>query len=360
MSDFIEDIALNINTQRLWMSNLDICCSVFERVYTTVQAAVKSLLQNLLPWKKAENIALTPDEMGHVLHKLKSWFQVDFVLMIGGWGHCTTTPDMDVTQDHTPTYVKCGASIICNPPSPIHAQMGPTGRGAATKNLSALITNQTVSTLINSPTAKGNVNSALMYEDVSPVPVESPDSATVDQPPSASVVNPTNQAKEDFDFSMECLNALIEAEVSHTNREEGETYRDTKDGGTSETNHSVIVVHSYAPIKVELNLTEAKNSADSDGDWEVKLDDVRRKFRETYDVTRGGSVKKRSIQHLGMSPKEKKLITAVLKEKPCEINRERRLELFEQNLELIKQFEVMNKRLITFMQHPIKLLCEEI
>ena len=109
-----------------------------------------------------------------------------------------------------------------------------------------------------------------------------------------------------------------------------------------------------------MHLTEAKDSVDSDADWEVKPDDVRRKFRETYDVTRGGGVKKRSIRHLGMSPKEKKLITAVLKEKPCEINRERRLELFEQNLELIKQFEVMNKRLITFMQHPIKLLCEEI
>ena len=248
------------------MANLDICCSVFERVYTSVQTAVESLLQNLLPWKKAGSIPLTPEEMGHVLHKLKSWFQVDFVLVIGGWGHCTTTPNMDVTQDHMPTYVKCGASIICNPPSPIHAQMGSTGRGAATKNLSALI---------NSPTAEGNVDSALMYENVSPVPVVSPDSATADQPSYASVANLTNQAKEDFDFSMECLNALIEDEGAHTNREEGDTYLDTRYGGTGETHHSVIAVHSYAPIKEGVHLTEAKDSVDSDGDWEVKLDDVR-------------------------------------------------------------------------------------
>jgi len=347
MGNFLHDASINIELYRVRSERVNICCNTYENLYSSVLSALQHIIPLCMDWEREGFISLNKSEMNVVLHKLQSLFQEHFTLELGHWSYSTRSFPGE-------SHIRCGANLVLAQSSAetktpqkigrVSTYHGPTGLGASNKHLE-----------MNKP---NDVADPVQHEDSDnsvSTPVFEPITPTSDDIPLIKgdvLADLTSEWELDIDkfFSSESVTTPLRA------------LQDMTDNlppidPPQQINH-VSLVHFEKPEIEDIHL-KAEETADEE--WDLKLDEITKRFRGTYEIKRSGVIlKKRKVKSFGMSRQEKELIKSVLDEKPCEINKAERLKLLDRNLQMIKMLESLTKRIISFVDQPIKLLCDEI
>jgi len=343
MENFLHDVSSNIELYRVRNERVNICCNTYENLYSSVHSALQHLIPLCVDWEREGFISLNKSEMNVVLHKLQSLFQEHFTLELGNWSYSTRSFPGE-------SHIRCGSNLAVAQRSAetkpvkkigqVSTYNGPTGLGASNKHLEM---------------SKPNDADPVQHEDSEVLtPVFEPITPTSGDTPLIKgdvLADLSSEWELDIDkfFSSESVTTPLRAT------------QEMVDGlppiVPPQQINCVSLVHFEKPEIEEIHL----KVTETDDEWDLKLDEITKRFRATYDVKRSGGIhKKRKVKSFGMSRQEKELIKSVLDEKPCEINKAERLKLLDRNLQMIKMFESLTRRIIAFVDQPMKLLCDEI
>lgn len=351
MENFLHDVSINIELYRVRNERVNICCNTYENLYSSVLSALQHIIPLCVDWEKEGFISLNKSEMNVVLHKLQSLFQEHFTLELDNWSYSTRSFPGE-------SHIRCGSNlVVAQRPAEtkpikkigqVSTYHGPTGLGASNKHLEM---NKAIDT---DSVQRGDSDGPFLMPVLEPI---TPTSPSDDTPLIKGDIlsDLSSEWALDFDdidkfFSSESVTTPLRA------------LQEMTDGlppvvPPQQINH-VSLVHFEKPKVEDIHLKVVETD---DDEWDLKLDEITKRFQATYDIKRSGVIhKKRKVKSFGMSRQEKELIKSVLDEKPCEINKAERLKLLDRNLQMIKMFESLTRRIITFVDQPIKLLCDEI
>ena len=366
LESFLHDVTVNIELYRVRSVRVNICCSTFENLYSSVHSALQHIIPLCIDWERDGFISLNESEMIVVLHKLQSLFQENFTLELDNWSYSTRSCKDD-------SHIRCGSSLIIaqndDQPQPIEnikqvsAYCGPSGLGASNKHLEMHQPTNPRPDPVHHGDSDGT-NLMPVLEPITPPSPKTPDNISLigadplSDLPSEWSLDWLNGDVLNFDDIDKLFGEFVAApprvlqEITHEPPPLSPQQIDQFPAHVSS-----IHVNDEKPKIEEIYLEVVED----DDEWDLKLDEITKRFQATYDMKRGGGInKKRKVKSFGMSRQEKELIKSVLDEKPCEINKAERLKLLNRNLKMIKMFESLTRRIITFVDQPLKLLCDEI
>lgn len=369
MESFLHDVTVNIELYRVKSETVNICCNTYENLYSSVHSALQHIIPLCIDWERDGFISLSKSEMNVVLHKLQSLFQEHFTLELDNWSYSTRSFQHE-------SHIRCGLSLVVIEQSndqtqpaknlgQVSAYCGPTGLGVSNKHLE-----------MNKPTQldptfqHGDYDGTYLMPVLEPITPPSPKT-----PDEMQLISGDMLSNLSSDWALDCYNGDVInfddidkffSNDSVTTPALPDMNDDKPHQQVDQFHTSSIHVIDEKPQVEEIHLKFIEPAADDvndddDDKWDLKLDDITKRFQATYDIKRGGAIhKKRKVKSFGMSRQEKQLIKSVLDEKPCEINKVERLKLLNRNLKMIKMFESLTRRIIAFVDQPIKLLCDEI